>query len=62
MTEFMSCSVQKLAIANGIGWAYWHYSQYCNTAPSSQCLPGQPCDFGACITGWGAGDSNHTCA
>eukprot|EP00040_Diaphanoeca_grandis_P040179 m.261509 g.261509 ORF g.261509 m.261509 type:complete len:423 (+) comp42299_c0_seq1:38-1306(+) len=62
MTEFMSCKVQAIADAANIGWSYWHYSQYCNTPPSSQCIgPASNCTFGACITGWGAGDSNHTC-
>jgi len=61
LTEFMSCSAQQAAIRHGIGWAYWHYSQYCDTAPSSQCKAGQACDFGACITGWGAGRENYAC-
>jgi hypothetical protein len=52
MTEFGSCSVKVPAQAAGIGWSYWEYANYCDTAPSPACLPGGKCDFGACITGW----------
>jgi hypothetical protein len=53
---------QVPATAAGIGWSYWEYSQYCDTKPSPACLPGQPCDFGACITGVnGNANANFTC-
>ena len=59
LTEFMSCTVQQLAEKAGVGYLYWHYSSYCNTRPSAQYDPTKAA-FGACITGWGAGDSNRT--
>ena len=51
MTEFGDCSAKVPAEDNGIGWSYWEYSDYCDTAPSKACYPGAACDFGACITG-----------
>lgn len=61
MTEFgsSSCDAKVPAEANGIGWSFWEYGNYCNTFPAASChydptaAPGEPgaCDFGACITG-----------
>ena len=62
LTEFGDCSAKKPAMAAGIGWSFWEYSQYCDTAPSPACLPGGACDFGACITGVnGNAHLNLTC-
>lgn len=58
LTEYMDCSVQILAEYAGIGWSYWHYSQYCDTYPFADSRDGT---FGACITGWGSGTANHSC-
>ena len=63
MTEFGSCDVKVPAQAAGIGWSYWEYANYCDTAPSPACLPGGKCDFGACITGVnGNAWANFTCS
>ena len=60
LTETMSCSAIKAAEEAGISWSYWHYSQYCDTAPAyGGKLP--PESFGACILGWGAGTSVKRC-
>ncbi|CAE8636212.1 unnamed protein product, partial [Polarella glacialis] len=62
LTEFSDCGMQELTEKAGIGWLYWHYSQYCDTAPSPQCGHGKSdCSFGACITGWGSGNSSRQC-
>ena len=65
LTEFMACDAYRHAEAANVSWTYWHYSQYCNTAPSPQCdaarAAGRPCNFGACICGWGMGRSNWSC-
>ena len=61
LTEFMGCDAKDAAVNASVGWSYWHYSQYCDTPGSSQCRPGEPCDFGACITGYGAGKANFSC-
>eukprot|EP00937_MAST-01D_sp_MAST-1D-sp2_P000256 g256.t1 len=41
-----------------ISHSYWHYSSYCNTGPSfgNRSVPADT--FGACILGWGSGDSS----
>ena len=65
LTEFMACDAYRHAEAANVSWTYWHYSQYCNTAPSPQCdaarAAGRPCNFVACICGWGMGRSNWSC-
>jgi len=60
LTETMSCDAMTKAEKAGISWSYWHYSQYCDTAPAyGGKLP--PYSFGACILGWGDGQSNKRC-
>lgn len=61
LTETMSCDAIGAAEAANISWSYWHWSQYCDTAPA---FGGKrpPHSFGACILGWGGGTSNKTCA
>ena len=61
------CNVQAAAVAAGVGSAYWHYSDYCwpkhcpGGAPDGHCpLPKGP-RWGACITGWGSGNSSFHC-
>merc|ERR1712150_52935 len=58
-TEFMGCGTwNALRLAN-ISRSYWHYSCYCNTQPSYFGNISVPDDsFGACILGWGAGNSS----
>lgn len=60
MTEMNNCKVKGPAVAAGIGYSWWEYANYCNTAPSAACQPGDKCDFGACITGVD-GNANFTC-
>jgi len=62
MTEMRECKVKIPAVAAGIGYSFWEYSNYCDTYPSHACLAGGTCDFGACITGTN-GDAylNLTC-
>ena len=61
------CAVQAAAGAAGVVTAYWHYSDYCWP---KHCAPGVPdghCPldtsdvFGACMTGWGSGNSSFSC-
>lgn len=61
------CAVQAAAGAAMVGTSYWHYSDYCYP---KHCAPGVPdgyCPldtsdvFGACITGWGSGNSSFKC-
>lgn len=60
LTETMSCAAIRAAQEAGISWSYWHYSQYCNTDPAfGGKLP--PNSFGACILGWGSGNSSKVC-
>ena len=60
LTETMSCDAINKAENSGISWSYWHYSQYCDTAPAyGGKLP--PNNFGACILGWGGGISDKKC-
>jgi len=42
----------------GISHSYWHYSSYCNTGPcfGNKKVPEET--FGACLLGWGSGDSS----
>lgn len=61
ISEMNSCIIKVLAVQNNISWAYWEYAEYCNTAPTRNCLPGEKC-FGACITGNnGNAWKNFTC-
>jgi hypothetical protein len=52
------CDHFNAAAAANISHSYWHYSSYCNTGPSfgNLSVPGDT--FGACILGWGGGDSS----
>lgn len=60
LTETMSCSALKAAEVSNISWSYWHYSQYCDTAPAFGAKK-PPESFGACILGWGGGQASKTC-
>lgn len=44
--------------AVNISHSYWHYSSYCNTGADFGNLKVPDETFGACILGWGAGDSS----
>ena len=62
------CDNQRAATAAGIGSSYWHFSDYCwpkhcpGGAPDGQCsLPDGP-RWGACITGWGNGNTSFKCS
>jgi hypothetical protein len=52
------CSQFNAAKDAGISHSYWHYSAYCNTGASfgNRSVPAET--FGACILGWGSGDSS----
>ena len=54
----LGCDQFDAAITAGISHSYWHYSSYCNTGPSfgNRTVPTDT--FGACILGWGSGDSS----
>lgn len=56
-TEFDTCDVWDAAAQAGISHSYWHYSSYCNTGPAfgNKTFPNET--FGACILGWGFGQS-----
>ncbi len=58
-TEFGSCEVWDATAALGISHSYWHYSSYCNTGPAFGNRTVPSATFGACILGWGGGDSSH---
>jgi hypothetical protein len=60
-TEFMDCDAWKGLAEVGISHSYWHYSNYCNTSPQfgNRSVPKDT--FGACILGWGSGDSSKKC-
>ena len=72
LTEFggyggPGCHTQQTAAAAGVGSSYWHYDDYCypkhcpDGAPDGHCpLPEGP-RWGACITGWGSGNSSFKC-
>jgi len=51
------CDSWPLAFSMNISMSYWHYSSYCNTGPwfGNRKVPEET--FGACILGWGSGDS-----
>ena len=57
----LGCDQFDAARAAGISHSYWHYSAYCNTGADfgDRAVPGDT--FGACILGWGAGDSKYKC-
>ncbi|CAM9454424.1 unnamed protein product, partial [Ectocarpus fasciculatus] len=61
LTEFMSCDILNAAFNEGISYSYWHYSSYCTTGPYFGNLTVPEDTFGACILGWGGGDSSYTC-
>jgi len=54
----LGCEVFDAAAAANISHSYWHYSAYCNTGPNfgNRTVPNET--FGACILGWGSGDSS----
>jgi hypothetical protein len=56
-TELL-CEQFNAAAAVGISHSYWHYSSYCNTGPAfgNRTVPEET--FGACILGWGGGESS----
>jgi hypothetical protein len=58
-TEFGSCEAWDAAAKANISHSYWHYSSYCNTGAAfgNKAFPTDT--FGACILGWGGGDSSH---
>lgn len=64
-TEGMSCDSWTAALDAGISVSYWHYSAYCNAGSTSAeyfgdiTIPDE--SFGACILGWGSGNSDYTC-
>ena len=60
-TEFMDCMVWNATTLANISHLYWHYSAYCNTGPTfgNRSVPNNT--FGACILGWGSGDSSYSC-
>lgn len=53
------CSQFEAARAANISHSYWHYSAYCNF-PARDSFPEVPIEnaFGACILGWGSGNSS----
>ena len=61
-TEFMSCDAWSAAEKANISHAYWHYSAYCTTGASfgNRSVPRDT--FGACILGWGDGNSAYDCS
>ncbi len=61
-TEFMDCDVWTNASSVGISHSYWHYSDYCTTAPEfgNRKIPEET--FGACILGWGGGNPSKSCS
>ena len=58
-----TCDTHALALAQAanISLSYWHYSSYCTTGPAfgNRVVPDET--FGACILGWGGGESSKTC-
>lgn len=62
-TEFSDggCSVWDATRAANISHSYWHYSAYCNTGSyfGNRKVPDDT--FGACILGWGDGNSSLNC-
>jgi hypothetical protein len=61
LTEFMSCDAWNNAQSANISISYWHYSAYCDTGKGfgDKLVPDDT--FGACILGWGGGNSQKTC-
>ena len=61
------CATQNAAESRGVGSAYWHYSDYCwpkhcaPGVPDGHCPLGDGPRWGACITGWGSGNSSFSC-
>lgn len=42
LTETRDCEIAEKSVEAGLGgWMYWEYSQYCDTAPASQCPASQ---------------------
>ncbi len=52
------CEHFDAAAAAGISHSYWHYSSYCTSGPSFGNRSVPDATFGACILGWGGGDSS----
>lgn len=60
------CDIQKAAKDQGVGSAYWHYSDCCWPKHCPGGLPDGHCPlegerWGACITGWANGNSSFYC-
>lgn len=64
LTEFggygTGCTTASAAVSSGVGFAYWHYDNYCWPQPNGGDLPSGD-RWGACITGWGAGNGDWSC-
>uniref|UniRef100_A0A7S1AJ74 Glycoside hydrolase family 5 domain-containing protein n=1 Tax=Noctiluca scintillans TaxID=2966 RepID=A0A7S1AJ74_NOCSC len=64
LTEFggygTGCTTASAAVSSGVGFAYWHYDNYCWPQPNGGALPSGE-RWGACITGWGAGNGDWSC-
>jgi hypothetical protein len=60
-TEFGDCEFWKETRKRNISTTYWHYSSYCNTGIyfANRKVPEET--FGACILGWGGGNSSNFC-
>ena len=54
----LGCDQFNAAKAANISHSYWHYSAYCNTGSSFGNRKAPDDTFGACILGWGSGDSS----
>jgi len=54
----LGCGQFDAAKAANISHSYWHYSAYCNTGASFGNRQAPEDTFGACILGWGSGDSS----
>ena len=61
------CHTQRTAAAAGLGSSYWHYDDYCWPKHCADGNPDGHCPlpagerWGACITGWGSGNSSFKC-
>jgi len=54
----LGCSHFDAAAAANISHSYWHYSSYCNTGSWFGWRKVPTDTFGACILGWGSGNSS----
>jgi len=60
-TEFMDCAAWTAAARANVSHLYWHYSAYCTTGAAFGNRTPVVDTFGACILGWGAGNSAYSC-